>query len=111
MEIQNIPEVNALINHIVNPLDIESILCYGSYAGGLQDTKSDIDLLVLVNKLPTISELQKLYNTIPGVKNFKLKDLDHWDNSWTKLNATFEINETKIDIGFNTISWVETVIK
>lgn len=107
----NIPEIHKLISHFGNQLKIESILCYGSYAAGLQDDKSDIDLLILTNKLPQVSQLQKIYQSLPDVTHFEFIDLAHWDNSWSLLNSSLSINGIKFDIGFNSTSWVKTIVE
>ena len=39
---------NPLIESISDNSKIEAVLCYGSYAEGMQDDKSDIDLFVPV---------------------------------------------------------------
>jgi nucleotidyltransferase-like protein len=111
MEINNIPEIKSFFSYIFKVLDIESILCYGSYATGLQDEKSDIDLLIIVKKLPLISQLQNLHK-LDGFKNIIFKNAEHWDSSWSMINITLEtMAGLKIEVGYNTTAWVKKVIK
>lgn len=112
MELREIPEVKTLIDGLVSALDVESILCYGSYAAGLQDEKSDIDLLIIVQQLPQKSQLQELYKSLKGFKSSESHDLEHWGTSWTLLNSKLETNRgLKIDLGYNTTAWLKKIVK
>jgi predicted nucleotidyltransferase len=112
MNVIEIPEVKNFLNQLSHFLEIESVLCYGSYATGYHDQKSDIDLLILVDKLPQKKELQEIYHKFKGFHKIELKELDHWNSSWTLMNGSLEaMNGMKIEPGFNTIEWTETVMK
>ena len=106
--------INDFINHLVKEFEIQSILCYGSYAQMLYDDKSDIDLLILMkHSLPSSVIRQNCYSKFPNIKIMTLdEDLaSRWDVSWTPVNDRLMLEKQPIDIGFNTISWVEKVIE
>lgn len=48
MQLIDLPQIKTLLPYLKTALSIESILCYGSYAAGLQDEKSDLELLILL---------------------------------------------------------------
>lgn len=111
MKVVNIRQLNSFIQHLTSTLNIESVICYGSYAAGLQDKRSDIDLLVLMQKLPSSHELQKMYQGVPDIQKIENRDLSHWDNTWSLHNATLDLGGLKIDLGYNTLFWVKKVAK
>jgi len=109
----NIPELNSFINEMTQAMPIESILCYGSYPAGLQDKKSDIDLLIIVDKLPPIENIMDVYTHLKCIKKVEKKDIDTcFDSSWTLANAQLETHSGLIlEPGFNTKKWINKVIK
>lgn len=106
--------ITDLVNHLVKEFEIQSILCYGSYAQMLQDDKSDIDLLVLMkHSVPSSIIRKSCYSKFHNIKIVSLDEelASRWDVSWTPVNDRFMLMNQPIDIGFNTISWVKTVIE
>jgi len=111
MKAEDNPKINSLLRYLTSKLNIESVLCYGSYGAGLQDKNSDVDILILLDKLPSPAQLHELYKGIPHVKNIEEKDLRHWDNVWTLHNTALEVDDLKIEVGYNTLAWVKKIIK
>jgi hypothetical protein len=106
-------DINEFVKHLAKEITIQGILCYGSYAQMLQDNKSDIDLLVLVNDVIPQDNLRKItYSKFPDTKIVSLgKNMGDWDVSWTPVNDCLMIGDQAIDIGYNTTEWVNRVIE
>lgn len=105
--------INEFVNFISKEFEVESILCYGSYAQKFNDEKSDIDLLVLLkNNFPDYLIRQACYSKYPNIKILSLDEdfANRWDVSWTPVNDRLVVENQPIDIGFNTIQWVNNVI-
>lgn len=105
-----------IVTQVCASLDPRSILALGSYAQKLQDEKSDIDLLILTKAIPSQEERKKCYSKIPSVKilgldNESFQNIGEWDISWTPVNDKLQIDKQIYEIGYNTISWVNTVIE
>lgn len=98
---------------LVRELDAQSILCYGSYAQSMQDEKSDIDLLVLVGAIPSREMREGMYRKIPNVQIEALdkKTVGEWDNSWSPVNDRLLVGNQAVEIGYNTVAWVQEVIE
>lgn len=107
-------DINNFIQYLVSAFEIESILCYGSYAQMLQDNKSDIDLLVIVkHTIPAKFDRQAVYKQIPNNEIIALEvDLaGRWDMAWTPVNDRLILEKQAIDVGYNTVAWVKAVIE
>lgn len=106
-------ELNKLINHLTKEYNIQSILCYGSSAVSMNDAKSDIDLLVLVNGTVSNNETRKLiYEKFTNLKIISIsKENSDWDQSWSPINDRLMMNDVPLDIGFNTTEWVNVVVE
>lgn len=112
MNVIEIPEVQNFLTQLLQFLEIESVICYGSYATGYQDQKSDVDLLIFVKNIPEKRELEEIYHQFKGFHKIELKELDLWNSSWTMMNGSLEaMNGMKIEFGFNTIEWTKTVMQ
>lgn len=100
-----------LIDALVQELNIMAVLCYGSYAEGVQDEKSDIDLLIICHETIPSPELRnKLYKE-NHCENISLhKSFENWETSWTPINDEFEFKGKKIEIGYNISSWIQKVV-
>ena len=101
---------------LVTHLEPQSILLYGSYAQNLQDEKSDFDLLVLLKTIPVPDTRQDAYEKIPHAKIVEmapaaLQQNNGWDNSWSPINDKLLVHGKKVEIGYNTITWVNRVVK
>ena len=105
--------INEFVKHLTKEIMVQSILCYGSYAQMLQDKKSDIDLLVLVNHVIPSENLREIsYCKFPNTRIVALgKNMGDWDVSWTPVNDCLMIDNQAIDIGYNTTVWVNRVIE
>lgn len=106
-------DINKFVSHLANEIKAQSILCYGSYAQMLQDDKSDIDLLVIVNHtIPRDNFREIAYSKFPNTKIVSLgKNMGDWDVSWTPINDCLMIDDQAIDIGYNTAEWVNRIIE
>ena len=108
--------IDQAIPIIAQNLKTQSILLYGSYALGLQDEYSDFDLLVIIKKIPSSTERKRAYENIPHVQILEIdsqmsQQKNGWDNSWSPLNDKLQINNHRLEIGYNTIGWVNSVIE
>lgn len=107
--------IDQAIPILVHNLKTQSILLYGSYAHNLQDEHSDFDLLILAKTIPTPAARKKAYDKIP---NSKILEIDPkrsskkngWDNSWTPVNDKLLIGDQRVEIGFNTTAWADSVL-
>jgi predicted nucleotidyltransferase len=101
-----------LIHVLVDSHNIDGILCFGSYAAGLHDEQSDLDLFIFCDpELPPIGDRQRWYRDLPGVSEIQV-DLQSpgWDTQWNPQMDKIKLGSTEIDICFNTIGWLESVI-
>ncbi|MGE3318781.1 MAG: GNAT family N-acetyltransferase [Candidatus Berkiella sp.] len=107
----SVETLKPLIQSLAKDLDIVAVLCYGSYAEGTFDEKSDIDLLVICEDLIPYPELrQKVYEQ-HQIKDLNLeKSHENWETTWTPINDEFLFNDKKIEIGYNMATWVEEVV-
>lgn len=101
---------------LAQDLDAQVIVLYGSYAQNQQDEKSDLDLLVLLKKMPSSSIRRKAYEKIPHAKILEiatrpLQQNNGWDNSWSPINDKLLIHNKKIEIGYNTIAWTNRIVE
>ena len=106
--------IKEITHCLARELDARSILCYGSYAHGLHDEKSDRDLLLLTDeKIPSHNARRLAYEKIPNLQILSLdkKNLGDWDNSWSPINDQLQVGNQVLDIGYNTVVWVNQVIK
>lgn len=108
--------INDVIPVLAQNLKPQSILLYGSYALNLQDEHSDFDLLIIGKKLPSSTRRQKIYKNISNAQLIEIdqqvsRQKNGWDNSWSPVNDKLQINKYKLDIGYNTIGWVNSVIE
>lgn len=104
--------LDVLTAHLATQIKAQSILCYGSYAQGLDDDQSDIDLLVLVpNEIPSKKIRESCYKNFSNTSIISLeKDMGDWDVSWTPVNDCVQIDNKRIDVGYNTVLWVNHII-
>jgi len=92
---------------------IKGALCFGSYAMGTFDEQSDIDLYVLCDPdIITSENRRRAFEMIDGVTEL---EIDHqsptWDNQWCPAQDIFRLHGVLIDVGWNTIDWIRTVIR
>lgn len=104
-----------VVSILVQELNPEAIVLYGSYASNLQDEKSDVDLLAFFKEVPSPPIRRAVYEKIPNAKILEVAATAHtlnngWDNSWSPINDKLVINGKIIEIGFNTIEWVNRVV-
>jgi predicted nucleotidyltransferase len=97
-------------------LKAESILLYGSYALNMHDEQSDFDLLVIEKKVSSADKRKRIYDSIPQAQILEVaqqrsQQNNGWDNSWSPINDKLLINNRKVEIGYNTAAWVNSVIE
>ena len=92
---------------------IKGALCFGSYAMGTFDARSDIDLYVLCHpEIITPEDRLGAFEMIDGVTELQIDHQDPtWDNQWCPAGDTFRLHGVLIDVGWNTIDWIRTVIR
>jgi predicted nucleotidyltransferase len=108
--------LHARVNPVIAVLSgidvIKGALCLGSYATGTFDEQSDIDLFVLCHPdIITPENRRRAFEMIDGVTELQI---DHqnlvWDNQWCPAEDTFRLHGVLIEVGWNTIDWLRTVI-
>ncbi len=92
---------------------VKGALCFGSYAMGTFDEQSDIDLYVLCHPdIITPENRLRAFEMIDGVTELQI---DHqsptWDDQWCPAEDTFRLHGVLIQVGWNTIDWIRTVIR
>ncbi|HET9843093.1 MAG TPA: nucleotidyltransferase domain-containing protein, partial [Gammaproteobacteria bacterium] len=107
----SLQSLNPIIQSLNKEINITAVLCYGSYAEGTQDEKSDIDLLVICDDLiPESSVRYKIYEKNNGQQIKLQKPHENWETTWTPINDEFLYKGKKIEIGYNLSSWVKDVV-
>jgi hypothetical protein len=92
---------------------VRGVLCFGSYAMGTFDDQSDIDLYVLCHPDIVTPENRRLaLGVIDGVTELQIGHQDPiWDDQWIRAEDRFRLHGVLIDVGWNTIDWLKTVIR
>ena len=92
---------------------IKGVLCFGSYAMGMFDEQSDIDLYVLCHPEIISPENRRwAFEQIHGVTELQIDHQDPaLDNQWCPAGDTFRLHGALIDVGWNTVDWMQTVIQ
>lgn len=107
----SLKSLDPLIHSLREQQNVIAVLCYGSYAEGTQDEKSDVDLLVICEDTIPSAEIRKeLYAKNEGTKIVQQKQFENWETTWTPINDEFVFEHKKIEIGYNTVLWVNEVI-
>ncbi len=102
--------VTEAIVSLAERLGCTAIICYGSVASGQNDPDSDIDLWALGAAIPEPSERSLVYGELGAGELALSSSLGNWERSWSPVNDCFLLQGQSIEIGFNTISWTQTVI-
>lgn len=108
--------ISELVRVSVQNLDLQALVLYGSYAQNLQDENSDFDLLAFFEKVPDPSFRRDFYEKIPHVQILEIASIglqvnNGWDNSWSPINDKLLIQGKKVEIGYNTIDWVNRIVE
>jgi predicted nucleotidyltransferase len=108
--------LDTLTEVLTKNLKAQAILLYGSYAQNLQDEQSDIDLLIIVKKIPYPARRRALYEKIPHATILEVdpkisRQKNGWDNSWSPTNDKLLIDQHRVEIGYNTVAWVNRVVE
>jgi predicted nucleotidyltransferase len=92
--------------------EVQSILCYGSYAMGTFDQQSDIDLYVVCNPAVVSAEVRRsAFEKIAAIQNLEIGVKQAgWDAEWHPEDDRFRVGETVFDITYNTVDWVRGVV-
>ena len=93
--------------------NIRGILCFGSYAVGTNDDRSDIDLYAFCQPHVPPSEVRKpCIGQIEGITGVQIDHAEFgWDVQWCAKGDRFRLNGILIDITYNTLQWVTTVVQ
>jgi predicted nucleotidyltransferase len=105
--------ISPLLAVISNSTTVDSILCFGSYAVGTQHTASDLDLFVFcAGRIPDQIERQRWYSDVEAISRIELNyQSPGWDNQWNPQMDRVWLGNLEIDLCFNTIEWLETVVR
>ena len=114
------PNAREVVTEIARPLleafqhsgSVDSILCFGSYAVGSHDKQSDLDLFVLCDPaIPPVVDRQARYVDLTGVSEIQVDFRSiGWDTQWNPQMDKLRLRSVEIDVCFNTIGWLETVV-
>lgn len=104
-EVEEIDEklMKEIIERIVNTVDPEKIVLFGSYAYGNPTKESDLDLLIVVKKseLPRYKRSVSIYQALAGilipkdVLVYTIEEIDEWSEVPQAFITTI-INEGKV---------------
>lgn len=91
---------------------VRGILCYGSYAAGTFDDRSDIDLYVFCEgHVPAEDARRKRIERIEGAEGIRLAHAaSGWPDQWCPAGERFQIDGVQIDVTYNTLEWITTVV-
>jgi predicted nucleotidyltransferase len=92
---------------------VRGVLCFGSYAMGTFDDQSDVDLCVLCHPDIVTPESRRLaLGMIDGLTELQIGHQDPvWDNQWIRAEDRFRLHGVLIEVGWNTIDGLRTVIR
>jgi hypothetical protein len=108
--------INEIAAILAKSLNAQTVLLYGSYAQNLQDAESDYDLLILTEKISSPVKRKDAYKQIPHAEIIEIapqaaRQKHGWDNSWSPINDALFVQNKRVEIGYNTTSWVNRVIR
>ena len=116
MNAEQPPKLPAIVTTLTAAMtgipQIAGILCFGSYALGTQDEQSDIDLMVVCHpKIVKLSIRQEFWAGFEGVQtSVNNPDKGGWDDSWCPQEDQVRLNGLQVEIMYNTLSWLESVV-
>jgi len=111
------PHIAAIAGPVITTLaaveTVAGIVCFGSYALGIQDSESDLDLYVICDpKITPDSIRSNLLKQIPGSTGLSIQqDTPVWNNSWAPQMDRLTINPVVFDIAYTTYDWVAHVVQ
>ncbi len=102
--------VVCVLSHIK---DVRGILCFGSYAMGTFDACSDVDLYVFCHPAVLPSHVRrKAFLKISGVTHLEINHVEPGsDNCWCPRTDRFRLQDAAMDISWNTVEWISTVVR
>jgi predicted nucleotidyltransferase len=101
-----------LVNALSNLEQVRGILCFGSYAMGTNDDRSDIDLYVICQpQIPSPIDRQAVFLQTVDLEVLNIDyDQPAWENQWCPSNDRLLLKGIQIDIIYNTLIWVQSVV-
>jgi predicted nucleotidyltransferase len=111
------PDIRKIANPVVEALSklesVKGIVCFGSYATGTFDKHSDMDLYVFCHpKIMPSSSRKSVLEKIEGITELQLDHAEFdWDNQWCPKGDRFKLHNLLFDITYNTVGWIQTVVK
>ena len=93
--------------------EVKGIVCFGSYAMGTADARSDIDLYVFCEPtiIPSSIRSEKL-NVVDGIVRLEINHANFgWDNQWAPQGDELYLNDIQFDITYNTLTWLKRVVE
>jgi predicted nucleotidyltransferase len=104
--------LSPLLEDLQKTKNIFAILCYGSFAEGSVDEKSDVDLLVIAEDIPKPSLRQKIYSLSTTQDLILNKSFGTWGvPAFAPVNDELIFLEKKIELAYNTTTWVENAVE
>ncbi len=106
-------KTSSLVSALSQASCVKGILCFGSYAMGTFDDDSDVDLNVYCQPdiMPS-TDRRAVISGIPGVGDIEMDyDEGGGDDSWSPCGDRLRMNGVLIDIGYNTVEWIRTVVE
>ena len=106
-------KASSLVSALSQASCVKGILCFGSYAMGTFDADSDIDLNVYCHPdiMPS-TDRRAVISGIPGVADMEMDRTDGGgDASWSPCGDRLRLNGVLVDIGYNTVEWMSTVVR
>lgn len=92
---------------------VKAVICFGSYAMRNNDEHSDIDLYAFCDTVIPLAAVRKeALGIIEGVSQL---EIDHtetgWDDQWCPVGDSLKLDGLLVEIGYNTLGWLETVAR
>jgi predicted nucleotidyltransferase len=110
----NVCSISSPVVAALSELDyVKGIVCFGSYASGAFDEYSDVDLYVFCHPGIVPSRMRKkVLEKIGGITEMQLDHAEFdWDNQWCPKGDRFKLHNLLFDITYNTVRWIQRVIK
>jgi predicted nucleotidyltransferase len=102
----------ALVGALSRLAGVRAVLCFGSYAMGTNDDRSDIDLYVICHPQIAAADLRQAALLQAG--EVVELHLDHaqagWENQWCPCNDRLRLNGMQFDLIYHTLDWVQSVV-
>ena len=102
----------SLVSALAGLAAVRGILCFGSYAMGTNDARSDIDLYVICRpQIPAAAQRRAALSAAGNVEELRLDQAQPaWENQWCPCNDRLTLDGIQFDVLYNTLDWVQSVV-